>query len=84
MSSIQQLALQSISRAEAWQRSGRSGRECPGECYRLFTEAAFAALSPAVVPEIMRVPLSSIVLHLLSLNVRDVVHFDFIDKPSKR
>lgn len=41
-------------------------------------------MNPTVVPEIMRVPLATIVLHLLSLNVKDVTQFDFIDKPQKR
>jgi HrpA-like RNA helicase len=45
-----------VSRAAAWQRTGRAGRERPGKCYRLYPEAAFFSLPPETVPEIKRVP----------------------------
>ena len=31
------LQVQRISQAQAWQRTGRAGREAPGTCYRMFT-----------------------------------------------
>jgi len=31
------LQVQKISQAQAWQRTGRAGRECPGKCYRMCT-----------------------------------------------
>jgi ATP-dependent RNA helicase DHX33 len=31
------LQVQKISQAQAWQRTGRAGREAPGTCYRMFT-----------------------------------------------
>ncbi len=31
------LQVQKISQAQAWQRTGRAGRECPGTCYRMYT-----------------------------------------------
>ena len=35
------LCVQPISKAQAWQRCGRAGREGPGKCYRLYTEETF-------------------------------------------
>lgn len=32
------LRVQSVSQAQAWQRTGRAGRECPGFCYRVYTK----------------------------------------------
>ena len=59
------------------------GREAPGKAFRLYTEDAFAALSPTTLPEIQRTNLASVVLHLKALGVEDVVHFDFMDPPPK-
>ena len=41
-----------VSRAQARQRSGRAGRECDGECYRLYTEESYFTLEEDSVPEI--------------------------------
>ena len=34
---LEVLQVQKISQAQAWQRTGRAGRECAGTCYRMFT-----------------------------------------------
>ncbi|KAL6782327.1 hypothetical protein ACKKBG_A06370 [Auxenochlorella protothecoides x Auxenochlorella symbiontica] len=70
-----------VSQAQARQRSGRAGREGPGKAFRLYTEAAFAKLAPSTAPEILRTNLSSVVLQLKALGVRDVLGFDFLDPP---
>lgn len=59
------------------------GREAPGKAYRLFTEEAFAALTPTTPPEIQRSNLGSVVLQLKALGVSDLVNFDFMDPPPK-
>lgn len=46
--------MQRVSKAQAWQRSGRAGREDSGSCYRLYTEQEFDNLIPMTVPEIQR------------------------------
>lgn len=71
-----------ISKAQALQRSGRSGREAPGTCYRLYTEEQFEAFRTNTVPEIQRCNLASVVLQLLAMGISDIVDFDFMDKPS--
>lgn len=70
-----------ISQAQAWQRSGRAGREAPGVAYRLYTESTFDTLASVTAPEIQRVNLAGVVLQLLALGVKDVVRFDFVDPP---
>ena len=72
-----------ISQAQAWQRTGRAGREGPGKCYRLFTEDAFLALREVTEPEIKRANLSSVVLQLKTMGIENPLEFDFMDPPPK-
>ncbi|XP_053298290.1 ATP-dependent RNA helicase DHX33 [Pleuronectes platessa] len=81
-SGLEVLAVQRISKAQAWQRSGRAGREDSGSCYRLYTEAEFDSLIPMTVPEIQRCNLASVMLQLMALGIPDVMNFDFMSKPS--
>ncbi|XP_061658731.1 ATP-dependent RNA helicase DHX33 [Syngnathoides biaculeatus] len=81
-SGLEVLAVQRISKAQAWQRAGRAGREDSGICYRLYTEQEFDNLIPMTVPEIQRCNLASVMLQLMALGVQDVMNFDFISKPS--
>lgn len=53
-SGLEVLAVQRVSKAQAWQRAGRAGREDSGSCYRLYTEEEFDGLAPVTVPEIQR------------------------------
>lgn len=53
-SGLDMLAVQWISKAQAWQRTGRAGREAPGVCYRLYMEDEFDNLSENTTPEILR------------------------------
>ncbi|RXN28687.1 ATP-dependent RNA helicase DHX33 [Labeo rohita] len=67
-SGLEVLAVQRVSKAQAWQRAGRAGREATGSCYRLYTEE--------------ECNLASVILQLLALGVPDVLNFDFMSKPS--
>ncbi|XP_020526384.1 pre-mRNA-splicing factor ATP-dependent RNA helicase DEAH7 isoform X2 [Amborella trichopoda] len=70
------------SRAAADQRAGRAGRTGPGTCYRLYTETAYQnEMLPNPVPEIQRTNLGNVVLLLKSLNVENLLDFDFMDPP---
>ena len=70
------------SKAGVNQRSGRAGRTGPGTCYRLFTESAYRTEMLEVnVPEIQRTNLGNVILLLKSLNVEDLLDFDFMDPP---
>lgn len=81
-SGLDSLKVQAISKAQAWQRAGRAGRECSGVCYREYTEAEFAAMPEHTQPEILRCNLSTVALQLLALKI-NISNFDFIDKPPK-
>lgn len=71
-----------ISKQNANQRSGRAGRTGPGQCYRLYTEAAFKyEMLEATVPEIQRTNLSNTVLLLKSLGIDNLLEFEFMDPP---
>ena len=70
------------SRAGVNQRSGRAGRTGPGTCYRMFTEMAFKnEMLEVNVPEIQRTNLGNVILLLKSLNVDNLLDFDFMDPP---
>lgn len=81
-SGLEVLAVQRVSKAQAWQRSGRAGREDAGSCYRLYTEEEFDNLASVTVPEIQRCNLTAVVLQLLALGIPDILNFDFMSKPS--
>ncbi|XP_064022478.1 ATP-dependent RNA helicase DHX33 isoform X4 [Pogoniulus pusillus] len=79
---LEVLAVQRVSKAQAWQRTGRAGREASGVCYRLYTQEEFDTFDRMTVPEIQRCNLASVMLHLLALRVPNVLAFDFMSRPS--
>jgi len=80
---VESLLVTPVSKASAKQRSGRAGRTRPGKCFRLYTEKAFKKeLQENTHPEILRSNLSTVVLTLIKLGVKDLVHFDFMDPPA--
>ncbi|XP_047128394.1 probable ATP-dependent RNA helicase DHX34 isoform X1 [Hydra vulgaris] len=72
-----------ISQASAEQRKGRAGRTGPGVCFRLYSEEDYCEFSNYSTPEIHRVPLDTLVLHMASLGLRDATRFPFIEPPMK-
>ena len=81
---VQRLPVEPIARASAEQRAGRCGRTGPGVCIRLYDEADFAARPLHPEPEIRRSDLAAVLLRMLSLGLRDVDRFPFIDPPDRR
>ncbi len=69
---IDMLKVVKISQAQAAQRTGRAGREAEGHCYRILTKAEFDRLPENTVPEIKRCNLSSVILQMLSVGVKDI------------
>lgn len=59
---LEVLQVQRISQAQAWQRTGRAGREAPGTCYRMYTGNAdeeknlVRRVSPIVEEEFEQLP----------------------------
>jgi ATP-dependent RNA helicase HrpA len=81
---IQQLPIEKISQASAEQRKGRCGRICPGTCVRLYSQEDFEARPEYTLAEIKRTNLSSVVLRLSALKVREIESFPFIEAPDER
>ena len=74
-------------RVQADQRAGRAGRTQPGKCYRLYPNKTYLEeFLDATVPEIQRSSLAGTVLYLKSLDLPDldILHFDFLDPPSRK
>ncbi|PVI06892.1 P-loop containing nucleoside triphosphate hydrolase protein, partial [Periconia macrospinosa] len=78
---LESLLAKSVSKSAAIQRKGRAGREAPGQCYRLYTEADYKTLEERTVPEILRCDLVQAILTMKARGVNDVLNFPFLDKP---
>ena len=81
---VQRLPVEPISRASADQRAGRCGRVGPGVCIRLYDKEEFEARPAYPEPEIRRSDLAAVLLRMLSLGMKDVERFPFIDPPDRR
>ncbi|KIS00352.1 ATP-dependent RNA helicase prh1 [Cryptococcus deuterogattii 2001/935-1] len=79
---LEHLRKKGISKASAWQRTGRAGRERAGHCYRLFTQDFFNRMPEFDAPEIQRCNLSSAVLQLIAMG-QNPFDFEYIDNPGR-
>jgi len=80
-SGLDLLKVQNVSKAQAWQRTGRAGRESSGCCYRLYSEEEYCRMSESTVPEILRCNLAAVLLQIMAMGIKDVHKFDFMNKP---
>ena len=74
---VESMLVSPISKATAWQRTGRAGRTRPGKCFRLYTEKDFRSeLEEWTHPEILRSNLATTILVMVKagIKVRDLVH----------
>uniref|UniRef100_A0A8B9YGA8 ATP-dependent RNA helicase DHX29 n=1 Tax=Bos mutus grunniens TaxID=30521 RepID=A0A8B9YGA8_BOSMU len=55
-----------VSKASALQRQGRAGRVRDGFCFRMYTRERFEGFMDYSVPEILRVPLEELCLHIMA------------------
>lgn len=53
-----------ISKAVADQRQGRAGRLREGECYRLYSRSKYETFNTFPIPDVLRIPLESLVIHV--------------------
>lgn len=68
---LQRLRVNWVSKSQAWQRAGRAGRNAPGVCLRLYTDAEYdqqMALHP--ISQLASAPLSGVLLNLLAMGVK--------------
>jgi len=70
-----------VSVAAADQRRGRAGRQAPGRCYRLWSEAEHGHRRPHSEPEILRADLSPLALDLAAWGVADPAALRWITPP---
>lgn len=81
---VQSFEVGWISKASAGQRSGRAGRTGPGHCYRLYSSAVFERdFEQFSRPEILRMPVESIVLQMKSMAIQNVLNFPFPTPPER-
>lgn len=80
---LDSLLVKPISKSAAIQRKGRAGREAPGQCYRLYTEASYNEMQQNNTPEILRCDLSHAILTMKARGVDDIINFPFLDYPSR-
>ncbi len=81
---MNRLELGRISRASADQRAGRAGRERPGVCVRLWSEATHRTLRAEREPEIARIELSGVVLQVAAWGCVDPTTFAWFEPPPTR
>ena len=80
---MESLLAQPISQSSAIQRQGRAGREAPGQCYRLYTEADYHSMETSNTPEILRCDLSHPILTMKAKGIDDIVNFPYVDSPPR-
>jgi ATP-dependent helicase HrpB len=78
---ITRLVTERASQAAVTQRAGRAGRQGPGTVYRLWEEAATAALPRFDPPEILEADLSALVLDCALWGVSDPRTLRWLDLP---
>jgi ATP-dependent helicase HrpB len=78
---LDRLQLTPIARMSADQRAGRAGRQQPGVCVRLWSEASHRQRPAATEPEVRRVDLAAAVLQLLCLGETDLERFPWFEPP---
>ncbi|CAH8463982.1 unnamed protein product [Schistosoma turkestanicum] len=73
--------VQWISKGQAWQRSGRAGREAAGVCLRLYTDLEYKNMPLQPRPQILQAPLNGILLNLISMNIKNPSQFPWLSAP---
>ena len=77
------LFIEPISKDSADQRAGRAGREAPGICFRLCSLQAHKRRNERTDPEIKRIDLAEVILHLKSQGFNDIGQFPWLDPPTQ-
>lgn len=82
---VQSFEIGWVSKASANQRSGRAGRTGPGHCYRLYSSAVYERdFEQFSSPEILRMPVESIVLQMKSMAIHNIINFPFPTPPDRK
>jgi ATP-dependent helicase HrpB len=81
-SGFQKLSTKRISRASAIQRAGRSGRQFPGHCFKMWSQQDELSFGEFALPEIKTQDLSETLLLLNFLGIKDINSFSWFEKPT--
>ena len=81
-SRIQELRIESVSKASARQRRGRCGRVQNGVCVHLYSEEQYGDYADFTPPEIQRSSLAGVLLQMEALRLGPVEDFPLMDPPS--
>ena len=81
-SRIQELRIETVSKASARQRRGRCGRVQDGVCVHLYSEEEYAEYADFTPPEIQRSSLAGVLLQMEALKLGRMEDFPLIDPPS--
>lgn len=80
---INTLWIEPISRAAADQRAGRAGRTTSGTCIRLWSANNHQHRPAHELPEVQRLDLAEVVLHLKAAGVTDLRQFRWLEPPGE-
>lgn len=72
-----------VSQAAADQRRGRAGRQAPGRCYRLWTEAEHSSRRPQSEPELAVADLCGLVLDVAAWGVTEPTGLRWVTPPPR-
>jgi len=81
---VEQLLTEKISQSSANQRAGRCGRVMSGVCFRLYSEADYAARALFADPELLRSSLAGVILRMHAFELGAIEGFPFLDPPQPR
>ena len=81
---VSRLPVEPIAQASADQRAGRCGREAPGICIRLYSEADYEARPRFTDPEILRTNLAGVILQMKAMGLGEIERFPFVEPPDRR
>uniref|UniRef100_A0AC35TWK0 ATP-dependent RNA helicase DHX33 n=1 Tax=Rhabditophanes sp. KR3021 TaxID=114890 RepID=A0AC35TWK0_9BILA len=77
------LKVGNISKAQSNQRAGRAGRDAPGKAYRLYSQKSYNDFRDTTEAEILRINLSSVLLDLFSLGMKNPRKLKLIEMPQE-
>src|SRR3569833_3395975 len=82
---MESLLAKPISKSAAIQRTGRAGREGPGQCYRLYTEESYdKALREIDLPEMLRTDVLGAVLTMKARGIDNNHTYPQKNKPNTK
>jgi len=79
---IQELRVETVSRASMRQRRGRCGRLADGICVHLYSENDAANMAEYTDPEIKRTALAGVILQMAALKLGPIEQFPLVDPPA--